>query len=69
MNTTIELHPEFITKNGEREFAILPYSEFKALQEWLEDIEDILDLREAREADAGQPNMSLEEVERELGIG
>lgn len=68
MNTTIELHPEFITKNGEREFAVLPYSEFQTLQEWLEDIEDILDLREAREADAGEPNMTLEEVERELGI-
>ena len=49
----------------------LPYClivSFRQLQEWLEDIEDILDLREAREADADKPNMSLEEVERELGI-
>ncbi len=69
MNTTIELHPEFLSKNGEREFAVLPYSEYKALQEWLEDIEDILDLRDAREEDAGKANMSLEEVKRELGIG
>ncbi|HMJ09492.1 MAG TPA: hypothetical protein VK468_10830 [Pyrinomonadaceae bacterium] len=68
MNTTIELHPEFLTKNGEREFAILSYGEFQALQEWLEDIEDILDLRQARETDAGQPNMTLEEVELKLGM-
>jgi len=68
MAVHIELHPEFLTKNGEREFAVLPYSEFKALQELLEDIEDILDLRAAREEDAGKPNLSLEEVKQDLGI-
>ena len=68
MNTTIELNPEFLTKNGEREFAVLPYSEFKALQEWLEDVEDILDLRAAREEDKGQSNFTIEEVRKELGI-
>lgn len=68
MNTTFELHPEFLRKNGEPEFAVLPYSEYRALQEWLEDIEDILDLREARTEDAGQPNLTIEEVRKELGI-
>lgn len=68
MNTTIELHPEFLTKNGEREFAVLPYVEYQALQEWLEDIEDILDLRDAREEDAGKPNMTLDQVKKELGM-
>ena len=68
MNTTFELHPEFLRKNGEPEFAVLPYSEYRALQEWLEDIEDILDLREARAEDAGQPNLTIEEVRKELGI-
>jgi hypothetical protein len=68
MSRTIDLHPEFLTKNGEREFAVLPYGEFMALQEWLEDVEDILDLREARAEDAGKPNMTLDEVKKELGI-
>ena len=68
MNTTIELHPEFLTKNGEREFAVLPYGEYQALREWLEDVEDILDLREAREEDAGKPNMTLDQVKKELGM-
>jgi PHD/YefM family antitoxin component YafN of YafNO toxin-antitoxin module len=39
----IELHPEFITKNGQKEFAILPYEEFLKLQEILEDLEDLRD--------------------------
>lgn len=68
MNTTIELHPEFLTKNGSREFAVLPYAEYEALQEWLEDIEDILDLRQAREEDQGKSNFTIEEVRKDLGL-
>ena len=68
MNTTIELHPEFLRKNGEPEFAVLPYAEYRALEEWLEDVEDILDLREARREDSGQSNFSIEDVRKELGI-
>ena len=66
--TSIDLHPEFLTKDGQREFAILPYSEFVALQEWLEDVEDLLYLREARKDDAGASNVSLDQVEKEFGI-
>lgn len=29
----IQLHPEFITKNGKKEFAVIPYEEFEALQD------------------------------------
>jgi len=66
--TSVELHPEFLMKNGEREFAILTYSEFIALKEYLEDVEDLLDLREARSVDDDSPSLSVEEVNRELGI-
>jgi len=66
--TTVELHPEFLTKNGEREYAVLPYSEFVALEEWLEDVEDVLDLRDAREDDDGSPGYSIEQVKQDLGI-
>ncbi|MBV9211857.1 MAG: type II toxin-antitoxin system Phd/YefM family antitoxin [Acidobacteria bacterium] len=58
-----ELHPEILTKNGRKEFAVLPYEEFVALQEWLEDIEDLLDLREAKEAENGADTVPLAEVE------
>ena len=41
----IQLHPEFLTKDGKKEFAVLPYEEFVALQELLADAADVLDLR------------------------
>jgi SUMO ligase MMS21 Smc5/6 complex component len=61
-----ELHPEILTKNGRKEFAILPYEEFLALQEWLADVEDLLDLRAAKEAEQNAPTVSLAEIESQL---
>ena len=66
--TNVELHPEFLTKNGKREFAVLSYKEFLALEEWLEDARDLLEIREGREIDSDVPNLTLDEVEREFGI-
>jgi hypothetical protein len=66
--TAIELHPEFLTKNGEKEFAVLPYQEFVALQEWLEDAEDLLDLRAAQKEEADAPTIGLSKLEKEFGI-
>jgi hypothetical protein len=61
-----DLHPEILTKNGRKEFAVLPYEEFIALQEWLADVEDLLDLRSAKEAEHDAPTISLKEVESRL---
>jgi hypothetical protein len=36
----IELHPEFLTKNGQKQFAILPYEEFLKIKELLEDAKE-----------------------------
>lgn len=58
----LDLHPEFLKKNGRTEFVVLPYEEFLRLQELLEDAEDLLDLRRAREENAGQPGMPLDEA-------
>ncbi len=44
----LRLHPEFLTKDGKKEFAVLPYDEFVALQELLADAADVLDLRKAK---------------------
>jgi hypothetical protein len=64
--TRPELHPEILTKNGRKEFAVLPYEEFVALEEWLADVEDLLDLRAAKEAEQNAPTVSLAEVESRL---
>lgn len=66
--TTIELHPEFLTKNGEKQFAVLTYQEYVALQEWIEDAEDLLDLRAAQKEEANAPTISLAEIEKEFEI-
>ena len=66
--TTIELHPEFLTKNGEKQFAVLSYQEYVALQEWVEDAEDLLDLRAAKVAEGDKPTFSLAQIEKEFGI-
>lgn len=66
--TAIELHPEFLTKNGNKEFAVLSYQEYVALEQWLEDAEDLLDLRIAQNEEANAPTTSLSEIEKEFGI-
>ena len=62
------LHPQIIRKDGKEEFVVLPYQEFLALQERLEDAEDLLELRKAKKADTDEPSIPLEEVERRFGI-
>jgi PHD/YefM family antitoxin component YafN of YafNO toxin-antitoxin module len=59
-----ELHPEILTKDGKKEFAVLPYEEFVALQEWLEDLEDLVALRAAKESEHSAPTTPLSELER-----
>ena len=66
--TTVDLHPEFLSVKGKPQFAVLPYDEFVALREWLENQEDLRDLEEAIRENQGQPSYTLEEVKKELGI-
>ena len=64
----LELHPEILRKNGRNEFVVLPYEEFLAIRERLEDAEDVLELRSAKQAEADAPTASLQDVKRELGV-
>lgn len=64
----LKLHPEYLRKNGKNEFVVLPYEEFEALQELLEDARDLIELEQAREADAGEPTMSLDDVAKKFGV-
>jgi len=63
-----DLHPQIIEKNGSKESVLLPYGEYLALREWMEDMEDLLELREAKRAEADVPGRPLEEVAKDLGI-
>lgn len=64
----IPLHPEFITKNGKKEFAVISYEEFEALQQFIADMEDLMDLRAAKEEDANESSVPLAEVKKMLGL-
>ncbi len=64
----IKLHPEFLSKNGKKEFVVLTYEEFQALEELLADIEDLMDLREAKQEEENMPGVPLEAVKQKLGL-
>ena len=64
----IELHPEFLTENGEKKFAVLPYQEYLKIQELLEDLEYLEDLRTAKQEEIHSPSVSLDEVKKMLNL-
>ncbi len=64
----LKLHPEILFKNGEKQFVVLPYEEFLAVQERLADAEDLLELRKAKRAEGAKPSISLAKAKRELGL-
>jgi hypothetical protein len=63
-----DLHPQIIEKNGSRESVLLPYAEYLALREWMEDMEDLLDLREAKRAEGHLPGRPLAQIAKELDL-
>lgn len=64
----IELHPEILKKNGKSEFVVLPYEEFAALRELLDDYEDLLDLRAAKTEEHSEASIPLGDVKGEFGL-
>jgi hypothetical protein len=64
----LKLHPEVLVKNGKKQFVVLPYEEFVALQERLGNAEDLMALRKAKRAEGKKKSMPLAEVKRRLGI-
>ncbi len=64
----IDLHPEFISKDGKPAFAVIPYEEFIQIQALLEDLEDLQDLRAAKAEAINQPAVSLKAVKEILGL-
>ena len=65
----LALHPEFLSKNGKKEFVVLPYEEFEAFQEILDDALDLLDLHEAKQAEGDAETLSRAELKQRLGLG
>lgn len=62
----MSIHPQIIEKEGKKEFVVLPYEEFLAIKEALEDFEDLKELREAKAESANEPTIPLSEVRADL---
>ncbi|MDZ7702863.1 MAG: hypothetical protein U5L04_00070 [Trueperaceae bacterium] len=64
----VELHPEFLKKDGKKQFVVLTIEEFEALQEVLADAQDLLELRAAKAEDNDTEDVSLEDVKKMFGM-
>ncbi len=64
----IQLHPNILEQNGQKQFVVIPYEEFLNLQEELTLYEDLKELREAKAIEKNAPAISLMEAKNELGI-
>ncbi len=64
----LKLHPEILVKDGQKQFAVLPYEEFLAIQERLADADDLLELRKAKRVEGRKRSVPLTEVKRQLGL-
>lgn len=62
----MSIHPQVIEKEGRKEYVVLPYEEFLAIKELLEDFEDLKDLREAKTASFAEKTAKLSDIREEL---
>ena len=64
----IELHPQILQRDGKPSFVVLPYEEFIALQDGLEDALDSLEIEEAGKRNAGKRRLTLAEVKERMAL-
>ena len=64
----LALHPNILEKKGKKEFVVLPFEEFKKIEEALMDYEDLQDLREAKSKEEKCKSYSIDEVKKTLDI-
>lgn len=62
----IELHPKIIEKDGKKQFVVLTYEEFLAIEEALADAEDLSELRAAKKEEHDAQRGSLENQRSEI---
>ena len=62
------LNAKILVKDGKKQFAVLPYEEFVALQKRLADAEDLLELIKAKHAGGKKRSTPLAEAKRRLGL-
>jgi len=64
----LTLHPNILERGGEKAFAVLPYEEFRSIQEELSEYDDIGELRAAKAKESDSHTTPLGFVRNELNI-
>ena len=64
----MKFHAKILEKNGEKEFAVIPYEEFVKIQEELDDYESLKALREAKSKEADANSTSFDDARKELDL-
>jgi len=62
----MEYEPQIIKKDGENEFAVLPYKDYLKIKQALEDYEDLIDLRKAKIETVNEPGVPFNDVKESL---
>jgi hypothetical protein len=55
-----------LKKKGRIEFVVLPYEEYAAIKDELEDLQDLRDLRAASHAERHKTSLTVAQVRRQL---
>ena len=64
----INLNPQILEKDGEKEFAVILYDEFLNIQQELDDYECLKALREAKAKEADVETVPFEKAKKILNI-
>ncbi len=62
----MSIQPQVIERDGKKEFVVLPYEEFVAIQEQLDDYRDLMDLREAKRESVQESTVPLDSIRDQL---
>jgi hypothetical protein len=62
----VTLHAQIIKKNGQKEYAVLPYEEFLEIQEQLDDYEDLRCLRDAKQTEKDAATIGIAELKKKF---
>ena len=68
MNQMLDLHPKILKKGRRKEFVVLSYEEYLAIQEELENYEDLKELRAAKEMEADAQAIPLADARKILDV-
>ena len=62
----MDLNAQIIKKNGKNEFVVLPYDEFRKIQEELASYDDLRCLREAKDVERDAPTIGLDALKKKI---